>query len=73
MVIRRDVEGISKKSIIGSRQLVPGDLIEITNNMILPSDVILIYGTCVVEDPSQPRKTHTNTKTAVERFSKSID
>lgn len=48
MVIRKDSDGISKKQIIDSQELVPGDLIEITNEMIVPSDVVLLYGSCVI-------------------------
>lgn len=50
MVIRRDEAGISKKQIINSKELVPGDLIEITNEMIVPADVALLYGSCVIQE-----------------------
>lgn len=66
MVIRKDNEGISKKSIIKSNELIPGDLIELTNNMIVPADVILIYGSCVVKDDFQPDQNTTITKIAID-------
>ena len=50
MVIRRDSGEISKKQIIDSKELVPGDLIEITNEMIVPADVVLLYGSCVIQE-----------------------
>lgn len=50
MVIRKTSDNITKKTIINSSELIPGDLIEITNNLIIPADVVLIYGSCVVED-----------------------
>lgn len=54
MVIRKDSEGVSKKCIVDSKELVPGDLIELTNNMIVPADIVLIYGSCVVKDNCKP-------------------
>ncbi len=35
---------------ICSSKLVPGDLIEITNDLIIPADIVLTYGECVVKD-----------------------
>lgn len=33
-----------------SGELVPGDLIEIPNNFVLPCDVVLLSGQCVVNE-----------------------
>lgn len=66
MVIRKDNEDISKKTIVDSSELVPGDLIEITNNMIIPADIVLIYGSCVVKDNFKPDQHISNTKISIE-------
>ena len=48
MVVRRIEQNVFKKRIVNSEQLVPGDLIEITNNLQVPADVLLTYGKCVI-------------------------
>ena len=48
MVLRKDKNGNHRKYMIWSTQLLPGDVIEITNNLHLTRDVILIYGKCIV-------------------------
>lgn len=70
MVIRKNGENITKKTIINSSELVPGDLIEITNNLIVPADVILIYGSCVVKDNFKADSNSTTTKIAIEKIYK---
>lgn len=67
MVIRRDKEGISKKTIVDSSCLVPGDLIEVTNNMLVPADIVLVYGSCVVRDNFKPDQLVSNTKISIEK------
>lgn len=67
MVIRKTDQGISKKTIINSSELVPGDLIEITNNLTVPADVVIIYGSCVVDDNFKSDQNSTTTKIAIEK------
>lgn len=38
------------KITIDSEELVPGDLVEIPENQTLPCDIILLNGTCVVNE-----------------------
>lgn len=66
MVIRRNEQNVCKKRIVNSSELVPGDLIEITNNLLIPADVVLIYGNCIVKDNFRPDENSTSTKVAVE-------
>ncbi len=66
MVIRRNEQKVHKKKIIDSSNLVPGDLIEITNNLRIPADVVLIYGSCVVKDNFRPNQNSTATKVSIE-------
>ncbi len=41
--------GVSEKHIVDSDKLVSGDIIEITNNLLLPADVILLNGSCFIQ------------------------
>ena len=66
MVIRKSDQGINKKTIISSSELVPGDLIEITNNLVVPADVVMIYGSCVVQDNFRDDSNSTATKFAID-------
>lgn len=50
MVVRRTREGISKKKLINSSDLVPGDLVEVTNYSRVPADLLLINGSCIIKD-----------------------
>lgn len=50
MVVRKTPDGIDKKNIIDSSDLVIGDLIEVTNNLTVPADLILVSGSCVVRE-----------------------
>lgn len=50
MVVRRTRDGISKKKLINSSELVPGDLVEITNYSRVPADLLLINGSCIIKD-----------------------
>ncbi len=61
MVIRRNKK-VFKKKIINSSELVPGDLVEITNNLKVPADIVLIYGKCVVKDNFRDEDDCTATK-----------
>jgi cation-transporting ATPase 13A2 len=70
MVIRRNEQNVPKKRIVDSSELVPGDLIEITNNLLVPADVLLIYGNCVVQDNFRPENNSTSTKVAIENNQK---
>jgi Cft2 family RNA processing exonuclease len=45
--------------ILDSSELVPGDLIEITNNLVIPADILLIYGKCVVRESTLGKRTFT--------------
>lgn len=67
MVIRRSNDNIIKKTIINSSEIVPGDLIEITNNLIVPADVLLIYGSCVVNDNFSSDEDSTSTKISIDK------
>lgn len=67
MVIRRDSDQISKKQIIDSQELVPGDLIEITNEMIVPADVVLLYGSCVIQERIDDNNFVSSTKIQVDK------
>jgi len=45
--------GIHKDlTLIDSSELVPGDVVEVPNNMLLPCDLILLSGTCIVNESS---------------------
>lgn len=69
MVIRQTKNNVHKKKIIDSAELVPGDLIEITNNLLLPADVVLIYGSCIVQDNLNSFNDSTETKIAIDEKS----
>jgi cation-transporting ATPase 13A2 len=38
------------RSTVQSETLLPGDLIEITDQMVLPCDIVLLSGQCVVNE-----------------------
>ena len=67
MVIRRNEQNIPKKRIIDSSNLVPGDLIEITNNLLIPADIVLIYGNCIIRDNFKSEENSSTTKIAIEK------
>lgn len=62
MVVRRAGENLYRKRILESRELVPGDLIEVSNNLAMPADVLLIHGTCIVSENVSDGVTKTHTK-----------
>ena len=66
MVIRSADGKIHKKRIIDSSELVPGDLIELTNNLTIPADVVLIYGSCVVQNTFNGEVLSSQTKFSIE-------
>ena len=57
---------------IASSKLVPGDLIEITNDLRIPADIVLTYGKCVVRDNFEPEDNQTRTKLSIEDKNVSI-
>jgi len=46
----RDVPGELKPMTISSLFLIPGDLIEIPDNQVMPCDILLLKGTCVMNE-----------------------
>lgn len=46
----RFADGELKKQNISSAELVPGDLLEIPENVIMPCDAILLNGTCIMNE-----------------------
>jgi P-type E1-E2 ATPase len=49
---------------------VPGDIVEITQNLEIPADMILLDGTCVINETMLTGETTPVIKTAVQRKSK---
>ena len=66
MVIRSTDKKIHKKKIVDSTELVPGDLIEITNNLVIPADVMLIYGSCIVQNKFNDESPDSQTKFCID-------
>jgi P-type E1-E2 ATPase len=50
--------------------LIPGDIVEITQNLEIPADMILLDGTCVINETMLTGETTPVIKTAVPRRSK---
>ena len=50
VTVHRKVNGTSTKSVVNSSELVPGDIIEIPENVLMPCDVILISGSSVMNE-----------------------
>ena len=50
MVIRKSRDGIFKKRIIDSSEIVVGDMVEVTNSLKVPADMVLVQGVCVVKE-----------------------
>ncbi|KAL4505178.1 hypothetical protein ABPG72_016245 [Tetrahymena utriculariae] len=48
LVINREITNYKQK--VSSLDLVPGDLIEITDDLVLPCDVILLNGMCIMNE-----------------------
>lgn len=48
MVLRRSDEGINIKNIINSEELVPFDVVEVSNQSRVPADMVIIHGRCLV-------------------------
>lgn len=67
LVVRNSKDGMHKKKIMDARDLVPGDLIEITDSLSIPADVILVHGSCIVENNINSVKSITRTKLPVEK------
>lgn len=51
-------------------ELIPGDIVEITQNLEIPADMILIEGSCVINETMLTGETTPVIKTAVDRNSK---
>ena len=48
MVLRRSREGINVKKIRNSEDLVPLDVVEVSNQSIVPADMLILHGRCLV-------------------------
>ena len=68
MVVRRTKDEVYKKKIVDSSDLVIGDLIEITNNLLVPADVALTHGSCVVKEEFDNENSKNKTKVAFGTF-----
>jgi magnesium-transporting ATPase (P-type) len=66
MVVRKTQDGIFKKKIIDSAELVIGDLVEITNNLRVPADMILIHGACIIKEDFNKDTTRSSTRIAID-------
>ena len=64
MVVRRTSDGVFKKKIIDSSELVVGDLVEITNNLRVPADMVLTHGACIVKEDFNKDTPRTSTRIA---------
>ena len=56
MVLRRSQEGINIKNIINSQDLVPLDVVEVSNQSRVPADMLLIHGRCLVSSDKEKNK-----------------
>jgi cation-transporting ATPase 13A2 len=68
MVVRRTKDEVYKKKIVDSSDLVIGDLIEITNNLLVPADVAITHGSCVVKEEFDNENSKNKTKVAFGTF-----
>lgn len=50
IVLRKNIDGGNSKFSIKSEELVPGDVIELTTNLEITADLILLSGSCVIDD-----------------------
>lgn len=50
VIIWRKVDGEIKKLTLNSSELIPGDLIEIPENVYMPCDAILLNGSCIMNE-----------------------
>lgn len=66
MAIRKTRDGVFKKKIIDSSELVIGDLVEITNTLKIPADMVLIQGVCVVKEDFSSDSEKTSTRIALD-------
>lgn len=66
MVVRKTGDGVFKKKIIDSSELVIGDLVEITNNLRVPADMVLTHGACIVRDDFNRESTRSSTRVALD-------
>jgi cation-transporting ATPase 13A2 len=66
MVIRKTKDGLFKKRIIDSGELVVGDMVEVTNSLKVPADMVLVQGVCVVKDDFATDDDNTSTRIALD-------
>lgn len=66
MVVRKTSDGVFKKKIIDSTELVIGDLVEITNNLRVPADMILTRGACIIKEDFNRESPRTSTRVALD-------
>jgi magnesium-transporting ATPase (P-type) len=66
MVVRKTSDGVFKKKIIDSTELVIGDLVEITNNLRVPADMILTRGACIIKEDFNRESPQTSTRVALD-------
>lgn len=66
MVVRKTNDGVFKKKIIDSSELVIGDLVEITNNLRVPADMVLTHGACIIRDDFNRESTRSSTRVALD-------
>ena len=50
IIIRRNDDNSFSKTVVKFEEIVPGDLIEITQNMVLSADMILVAGNCIMDE-----------------------
>ena len=50
IVIRRNLDGSFNKAVVGFTKLVPGDVVEISQDITLPADMLLVHGSCIVDE-----------------------
>lgn len=66
MVVRKTSDGVFKKKIIDSTELIIGDLVEITNNLRVPADMILTHGACIIKEDFSRDSPATSTRVALD-------
>ena len=52
IVIRKNAKGDIMKWSVPTTDLLPGDLVEVTNNLEMRADIVLVSGSCIVTDSS---------------------
>jgi P-type E1-E2 ATPase len=72
MMIRHFLKRLSSKWEVTGRHsdLIPGDIVEITQNLEIPADMILIEGTCVINETMLTGESTPVIKTSINKRSK---